>query len=69
MSTVVNEKTQEELELEILRILSQIGLEFSVHDAIPIAIHMNLLDLRKKFISYVDNSRLLKTQIKVNESL
>jgi hypothetical protein len=69
MPTIVNEKTQEELEFQILAILNQIGLEFSVHDTIPIAVHLNLLELRKKFVSYVDNSRLLKTQVKVNESL
>ena len=69
MPAEINEKTQEELEMSILSILNQIGLEFSVHDAIPISVHLSLIQLRKNFISYVDNARLLKNQPKENVSI
>lgn len=69
MPKIVNEKTQEELEFEILAILNKIGLEFSVHDAIPIHIHFELIELRKAFVAYVDNTRLLKNQPKETSNL
>ena len=69
MLTEINEKTQEELEVSILAILNRIGLEFSIHDAIPTSIHLSLVQLRKNFVAYVDNARLLKNQTKENVSI
>jgi hypothetical protein len=66
----ISELTQELLEQEVLKELNNIGLEFQVHDAMPISVYQAVLRARKAFTAYVDNARLLRTnQPKENTSI
>jgi hypothetical protein len=65
----ITEVTQEELEHAIIRCFDNIGLEFAMHDSIPTDIHLMLIAMRKNFVAYVDNARLIKIQVKENHTL